>query len=186
MSLPDFNSQGLLPEGIHRASEDEVKERCVDAFPESRSRRTIFDGLCRYRAAASALSLNITQWVNGSFTDQTRMNPEDVDLVNYVLADDLKHLTPAEENAVEALLNGFETTKPKYRCHSFLEIVFPPGHGFEADFEGQRRYWSSLWSTPQDYSQPPEKKEAPHRGKKGILLMTVGDADLAPNIQLAV
>jgi hypothetical protein len=185
MSLPDFNHQGLLPEGLHRASEDEVRERCVESFPESNSRHAVFDGFCRYRAAAATLGLNITQWVNGSFTDKTRLDPEDVDLVSFVRSEELTHLTTTEEAGIQTLLNGFETTKLEFRCHSFLEIQFPPEHEFAAQSEGQRRYWSALWSTPQDYSQPPEKKPAPQRGKKGIVSMTVGNPHFAPDIQLA-
>jgi hypothetical protein len=185
MSLPDFNHQGLLPEGLHLASEDEVKERCVDAFPDSTSRRPVFYGLCRYRAAAAKLNLNITQWVNGSFTDRTRLNPEDVDLVNFVRAEDVKFLTTVEEENIDALLDGEERTKAGFRCHSFLELIFPPGHKYADYFEGQRRYWSKQWSTPQDYSTPPLKKEAPWRGKKGILQMTVGAPSLVPHIDLA-
>ena len=182
MPLPTFNAEGLLPDGVHPATEDELKERCVDPFPTSRTRQPVFDGFCRYRSDLGGLGLNITQWVDGSFTDESRIDPDDIDLVNFVSANEINAIPAPDRSRASALLNGRGATKAAYSCHTFLETVFPPGHLFEPVFERQRLYWRKWWSTPQDYSKPPVKTPAPHRGSKGIILMTVGTPTAAPTI----
>lgn len=182
MPLPTFNADGILPDGVHPATEAELKVRCVDPFQASTSRQNVFDGFCRYRGELSGLGINVTQWVDGSFTDETRLNPEDIDLVNFVFSGEINALPLGDRPLATALLNGREATKSQFSCHTFLETVFPPGHPFAPAFERQRRYWRKWWSTPQDYSKPPVKVPAPHRGSKGIVLMTVGAPAAAPTI----
>ncbi len=186
MPLPPFNSRGLLPDGVHAATEDELKERCVDPFPTSRTRQPVFDGFCRYRSDLGGLSLNITQWVDGSFTDESRIDPDDIDLVNFVSANEINAISAPDRSRAAALLNGRGATKAAYSCHTFVATVFPPGHPFEPMFERQRLYWRKWWSTPQDYSKPPVKTPAPHRGSKGIVLMTIGTPTAAPTINTSL
>ena len=182
MLLPAFNAEGLLPDGVHPATEDDFKERCVDPFTTSRTRQPVFDGFCRYRSDLGGLGLNITQWIDGSFTDKSRIDPDDIDLVNFVSANEINAIPATDRPRATALLSGGNATKAAYSCHTFLETFFPPGHPFEPAFENQRRYWRKWWATPQDYSQPPVKTPAPHRGSKGIVLMTIGTSAAAPNI----
>jgi hypothetical protein len=182
MSLPDFNTEGLLPDGVHPSTEDELKERCVDPFTTSRTRQPVFDGFCLYRNALNSLGLNITQWVDGSFVDESRIDPDDIDLVNFVGADELNAIPVADRPRVAALLDGRDTTKVAYSCHTFLEVAFPPGHPFALIQEQRRREWRHCWAMPQDYSRPPIKTPAPYRGRKGFLSMVVGNSSLAPTI----
>lgn len=182
MTLPTFNAEGLLPDGVHPAIEEELKERCVDPFATSRTRQPVFDGFRRYRNDLSSLGLNITQWVDGSFVDESRLEPDDIDLVNFVNAAEVNAISVADRPRATALLDGREATKGTYSCHTFLEIVFPPGHPFAPNCEQQRRYWRHFWAMPQDYSKPPVKTPAPNRGRKGFLSMVVGNPALAPTI----
>jgi hypothetical protein len=182
MPLPSFNAEGVLPNGVHHATEAEVRERLVDSFPTSASRQPIFEGFCRYRVDLSGLGLNVTQWVDGSFTDATRLDPDDIDLVNYVSADEVNAIPAPDRARAVALLNGRENTKATYSSHTFLETVFPAGHPFEPLFENRRVYWRKWFAIPQDYSKPPNKTPAPHRGAKGIVSMTVGTTPSAPKI----
>jgi len=182
MSLPTFTVNGILPDGVHAASEDDLEERCVDPFPTSRTRHPVFQGFCRYRSDLNGLGLNITQWVDGSFTDETRLDPDDIDLVNFVSAIEINAIPPPNRSSAAALLNGRETTKTTYSCHTFLETVFPTGHPFEPIFERPRLFWRKWWATSQDYTKPPVKTPAPLRGSKGIVLMTVGTPTSAPTI----
>lgn len=122
------------------------------------------------------------QWVDGSFTDETRLDPDDIDLVNFVSATEINAIPAPDRPRATALLNGRNVTKTAYSCHTFLETTFPAGHLFEPIFERQRLYWRKWWSTPQDYSRPPVKTPAPHRGSKGIVVMTVGTPTAAPTI----
>ena len=181
MPLPDFNQEGLLPDGIHPASETEFRERCVEPFRKSVSRKPVFDGFRRYRSDIANLGLNTTQWVNGSFTDAQREDPDDIDLINFCTDAEINQVKPPYRPKLEALLNGKKQTKAVYHCHTFL-VEFPVGHPFNVSFESQRRYWRKWFSTPQDYSNPPFKTPAPHRGKKGIVEMVIGDPTRAPKI----
>jgi hypothetical protein len=183
MPLPAFTAKGLLPDGVHPATEAELKDRCVDPFPGSKTRADIFAGFVRYRQAVAGFGLNVTQWVDGSFVDSTRVNPEDVDVVNFAHATEVNNLPPAMRVGVtNTLLNAKESTQPVYSTHTFLEIRFPTGHVFAAGAEAQRIYWRRWFATPQDYSHYSVKRPAPQRGRKGIVQMTIGNPTLAPAI----
>ncbi len=183
MPLPAFTAKGLLPDDVYPATETELKDRCVDSFPDSKTRANIFGGFVRYRQALAGYGLNLTQWVDGSFVDSARVNPEDVDVVNFAHADEVNRLPPAMRVGVtNTLLNARESTQPVYSTHSFLEVRFPQGHAFAAAAEAQRVYWRRWFANPQDYTHYPVKRPAPQRGRKGIVQMTIGNPTLAPAI----
>ena len=133
----------------------------------------------------AALGLNVTQWVDGSLVDQSRLNPEDIDVVNFGESANLNSAAVTHGRAqIAALLDGRETTKAAYKTHSFLRIHFPSEHAMAANFELQRKYWRTWFATPQDYTGG-VKVHAPHRGRKGIVQMAVGDATLCPTVSTA-
>lgn len=183
MPLPEFQPNGLLPEGVHPATEDELKARCVAPFATSRTRPNLFEGFQRYRQELDSLYLDVTQWVDGSFVDQTRLDPDDIDIVNFVDSSGLQNIPVDDQPKASQLLSGGETTKAEYHCHTYLVIAFPAEHPFAENFDERRRYWRKWWSRPQDYSSPPSKRPAPHRGPKGFVAMTVGSEAAAPRIQ---
>lgn len=185
MELPDFNAQGLLPEGVHPATAGDLKDRFVTSFEGSGTREKIFDNFCRYQAAVAALDVHATQWVDGSFVDQSRLDPEDVDAVNFCEFSVLNALRPAAQAQITPMLDGHDSTKAAYDTHTFLVIRFPVGHVFEASFEPQRKYWRDWFSRPQDYSGP-KKVEALWRGRKGIVQMNLGNVNLCPTISDAL
>ncbi|HVY72017.1 MAG TPA: hypothetical protein VHH73_18940 [Verrucomicrobiae bacterium] len=185
MALPDFNVKGLLPDGVHPATLDDLECRCVAPFPNSETRSKIFENFRNYQTTIAALGIHATQWINGSFVDQSRLDPDDVDAVNFCDYAALNSLQPAIQIRITPLLDGRATTKEVYDTHSFLEVRFPAGHPFEASFERQRRYWRDWFSRPQDYSGP-KKLPAPWRGRKGIVQMQVGDATLCPIVSDAI
>lgn len=185
MALPDFNAQGLLPEGVHPATVADLKDRFATPFPTSRTRQNVLANFCRYQADVAALGVHVTQWVDGSFVDQSRLDPEDVDAVNFCEYSVLNALGPTARIQITPLLDGRESTKKEYDTHTFLEIRFPAGHPFETSFERQRKYWRDWFSRPQDYSGP-IKVEALWRGRKGIVQMNVGNVNLCPAVSDAM
>jgi hypothetical protein len=184
MPLPDFEQNGLLPDGVHVATRPELEARCVTPFPASKTRPGIFAAFSGYQDALEALGLNVTQWADGSFVDQLRLDPEDIDVVNFCNFADLVAIAVAQRPQVSALLNGGEATKVAYKTHTFLRILFPAGHAMAANFEAQRKYWRTWFATPQDYTGP-VKVPAPQRGPKGIVQITIGDATLCPAVSTA-
>jgi hypothetical protein len=181
MALPDFNAQGLLPEGVHEATSGDLHDRFVAACLGSGTRQNVFDNFCRYQAAVAALGAHATQWVDGSFVDRSRLDPEDVDVVNFCEFSVLNSLPPDARTQIAPLLDGRESTKRDYKTHTFLETCFPAGHPYAANFENRRKYWRDWFSRPQHYVGP-KKVEASWRGRKGIVQMIVGDGKHCPAI----
>ena len=181
MPLPELNQQGLLPEGVHPAEEEDLKARFVTPFASSAKRQKIYRKFTRYRADVAAIRLCVTQWVDGSFVDGTRLDPDDVDVVNYCESSALNDMDPSVQKRIWLLLNGRDSTKTEYDTHTFLEIRFPVGHPFAASFDAHRKYWRDWFSRPQDYTGI-VKVPAPWRGRKGIVQMSIGDPSLCPVI----
>lgn len=173
MPLPAFLPNDLLPSGFHPATEEEVSHRCVEEFPTSQTRSSVFQGLRYYRQTLTHLGVRGTQWIDGSFTDKSRLDPEDVDLVNFCEYRELKDLPEPIQATAEPILDGEESTKDPYLCHTFLIILnFPSWHPMSASTPGLISYWKEWFCTPQDYGKLPKKEPAPHRGQKGIIEMT--------------
>lgn len=184
MPLPAYESSGLLPDGVHAATTQDLESRCVLPFSTSTTRADIFTGFTSYQNALAALGLNVTQWVDGSFVDQLRLDPDDVDVVNFCDSANINTVAGAHGTRITAMLDGRESTKATYKTHTFLLVRFPGGHPMAANFEALRKYWRAWFATPQDYTGP-VKVPAPHRGRKGIVQMNVGDATLCPSVSTA-
>ena len=184
MPLPAFNLNGLLPDGVHTATRQDLESRCVTPFPTSTTRSDIFTVFTSYQDALAALGLNVNQWVDGSFVDQSRLDPEDVDVVNFCDSANLNASAAANGSRIIALLDGGKATQAIYKTHTFLRVHFPAGHAMAANFEAQRKYWRDWFAIPQDYTGP-VKIPAPHRGRKGFVQMNVGNATLCPAVSTA-
>jgi hypothetical protein len=187
MPLPSFGPNGLLPHDVHPTTRADLKARCVTEFPKSTTRRTIFAAFSRYQDSLARLGLNLTQWVDGSYVDQLRLDPEDVDVVNFGNSDNINKASAKHgSHEVGALLDGREETKAVYRTHSFLVLHFPAGHPMAEKYEARRQYWRDLWSQPQDYTGPVKKPALETRGRRGFVQMTVGNAKLSPAVSAAL
>jgi uncharacterized protein DUF6932 len=183
MSLPEFNANGLFPDGIHRASMDELRERCVDAFHGSGTRPDIFATFIRYRQTLENLGLSLTQWIDGSFVDQTRLNPGDIDLVNFCESELYRKLSRENHERAMPLLGDGHAPGFEGKIHCFLVMRFDDdmGGGFPAASEIARKECRDWFSQPMDYSRMP-KKAAAQRGRKGIVQITLGDVKLCPKV----
>jgi hypothetical protein len=107
------------------------------------------------------------------------MSPDDVDVVNFCDSEQINSLAADAQAQARELLLGGPSIKSRYFTHAFLTQIFPEGHPF-ADRLAQRvEYWTCLFSTPQDYSME-HKAPAPERGRKGFVLMTVGNPATVP------
>ena len=179
MALPEFTANDLLPAGIHPASPDDVRARFVQSFPRSTTRDKMFRGLEEYQSSLSNLGLHVTQWIDGSFVDRSRLDPADVDVANFCRADNLNAIPPTLRDRALYLLQGGEKTKPEFSCHTFLMVEQPPGHALESLYNGLRKYFRDCFATAQRYAEGRKTPDV-ERGQKGIIQMQVGDATLAP------
>ena len=182
MPLPEFNSHGLLPDGVHYATPDELRERCVDQFPRITTRAQVFANFLRFRHDLEKLGLSLTQWVDGSFVDQTRLDPADIDVVSFCDSELYSQFPDTTRERALVLLTERKITKPQYKIDSFLVIEFVYDHYMWGEFEKARRYWRKLFSQPLSYADPKIKRPDKRRGSKGIVQITLGDAKLCPRI----
>ena len=75
---PDFSS--LFPLGFHHVTLANVEQVCVDLFPLSTIRGTIFKGLVTFVATLETAKVAGEIWADGSFLTE-KINPKDIDLV---------------------------------------------------------------------------------------------------------
>jgi hypothetical protein len=79
MPIPALNAEGLLPDGVHDCTLDEIRER-FGAFQRTDRRCRLFERLERYVAAARASGLVVAVIVDGSFVT-AKDEPSDVDVI---------------------------------------------------------------------------------------------------------
>jgi hypothetical protein len=79
MALPDFDARGLLPEGIHDASLEEIKER-FGRFQSNDQRQRLVKHLEQSLDELWKLETAIALIVDGSFVTSAEQ-PNDVDMV---------------------------------------------------------------------------------------------------------
>jgi hypothetical protein len=70
----------ILPIGLHRMTLEELREICVNCFPDSTTRKTIMVGLEEVAQRLASVGIDVEIWVNGSFLTQKR-DPRDSDMV---------------------------------------------------------------------------------------------------------
>lgn len=117
MPIPDFDDEGLLPEGLHLCTLDEVLER-FGQFNVSDRRVALGAQLRRYCEHLRAISFRTFLVVDGSFVTATE-EPGDVDLLLVVGADaDLApDLLPQDYNAI---------SKRQVRRHYEFDLLVAP------------------------------------------------------------
>ena len=79
MSIPAFNDHGLLPEGIHDATIEEIRMR-FGTFQGSDRRPKLWNRLLEYINEARRYSAIEAMIIDGSFVTQAA-EPNDIDLV---------------------------------------------------------------------------------------------------------
>ncbi len=79
MPIPELNQDGFLPEGIHAASLEEVRER-FGRFQRTDRRPALFAKLSTYMAEVRASGLVVAVIVDGSFVT-AKDEPSDIDLI---------------------------------------------------------------------------------------------------------
>ena len=79
MAIPPFNSDGLLPPGIHDATLDEIRDR-FGSFHGSDRRPNLFNSLLGLIAAVKRTDLFVAVVLDGSFVTAVAA-PNDIDLI---------------------------------------------------------------------------------------------------------
>lgn len=77
MPIPDLNNHGLLPQGIHDCTLDEIKAQ----FCWNPHRTMLFENMVKFLHLETWISqLNCTVLVDGSFV-RSKVDPDDIDLI---------------------------------------------------------------------------------------------------------
>ena len=115
MSIPALNQDGLLPEGIHDCTLEEIKAR-FGSFQATDQRQRLLARLESFLAEVRAAGLVRSVLVDGSFVT-SKADPQDIDLVVVVAADHdfAADLSPAAYNSL--------SKRQVYRRHGFDLLV---------------------------------------------------------------
>lgn len=147
MSLPNWNQRGVLPDGIHSATLEEVYERFVLDAPNREDREVLFSTLVGYLGTLKTIVPHGKAWIDGGFAMNKDATPHDVDLV--FMPSDWEALR-AKDPATEALLASLLTLQQVFVTspEMFLDRVQPYGGRIDAFIckPGQERYWLDTWS----------------------------------------
>lgn len=162
--------QPLLAPGRHRMSLADIERLCVDKFPESASRGTLFEaleGLARYLGSVlSACEI----WVDGSFVTE-KPNPGDVDLTVIVPGEVFDRLAVVDQPAAASLLSlaqGDGRFGPA--LHVFVIASRPMDHPDYPVLKKAADDWSQWWSVTRE------------RWIKGFAVVRMGESDVALRI----
>ncbi len=182
MPIPTFNASQLLPEGIHTMTLDECEFLFVQGFPDSSSRAPLFRKFRDYSDLIASFAIHAKQWINGSFVDASRIDPEDIDVVTFISTGVFEALEPDVKSRIRSSLHGGHATKEQFGSHTFMVLVFPADHRAryfsELEISGVRRFWSHA----REYGSW-GKRLAPDRGAKGFVELIIGDLQFAPDLE---
>lgn len=161
-AIVTFNELGYLPSGFHDKEPSEIKSVFVDNFPNSSSRKEIFEGYSKFCKTLVTLGIkNFVQWLDGSFCT-SKENPNDIDVVTFVNYDKLNALTSDNQDCLMNLAQN-PTSKVRYKCDSYVVLVYPQTHQYYRNYLDYRMYWRGVWGF--------DRNDNP----KGIIRVTYGE-----------
>ncbi|WP_342676914.1 DUF6932 family protein [Methanofollis sp. UBA420] len=135
--IPDLNQHGNLPEGIHKPSIPEFKQKYVLNFKKSASRKDIFARYTHYCNKMIQYDVADLQWLDGSYTTK-KENPGDIDFVTHV--DAIKVNSLKNDSDFVSLLNHGEV-KENYRCDTYFIFVYPKEDPRYSHTLAGKEYW---------------------------------------------
>ena len=128
----------LLEAGFHVMSLAELRSRCVTAFPLSKSRSQIMDGLEKFVGMLRSEGIVGDLWIDGSFVTQ-KLDPEDGDIVLCVEWSFYENGTDTQQAIVD--LVAVAPFKSDYFCDAYLLWAYSEEDELRAWGEWERAYW---------------------------------------------
>jgi hypothetical protein len=156
VTSPDFPC--LVPIGFHRFTMENIRQLCVDSFPISTARPTIFNGLITFVQRLQTARIPGELWLDGSFLTE-KIDPKDVDVVLRVDGSVYNSGTMEQKDAIDWVIANQKLT---LKCDSYALFEYPPGHALHDD----GRWWYSYWHKQWGFS----REDAP----KGIAVLVLG------------
>lgn len=140
--------------GNCRTGLEVIRRACVDNFPESVRRPSIYSALCMLHQTISTNGLVCRIHINGSFTTQ-KPEPDDVDVVCEFAFEDIKMVTDSQKHILDWVCEGQKVLNDL--CHLFGFVTYPQDHIFHAHGDHLKNYWLNWFS----HSRSGERKGLP-------------------------
>lgn len=148
IASPDLPS--LFPLGFHHLTVEDVEQVCVDQFPLSTIRGSIFSGLVTFIQTLSAAQIAGELWVDGSYLTE-KINPKDIDLILRVDGALYNSGTPEQRQAIDWVIANQKLT---LKCDSYALFEYPTGH----PLHDEGRWWYSWWHRQWGFSREDDPK----------------------------
>lgn len=148
MPIPELESSGFLPAGRYEATAREVEERFVTPFPNSPTRRGLYEAWMDHRNALEELLPLRSQLIGGSFVS-SKLDPGDVDLATVFDALAYEAL-PRHRKKLASSLLWKAYTRDLWGVHSFPIPYFPSGHPARSAHDEGRGRWEAIWGRTRD------------------------------------
>ena len=128
----------LLEPGFHVMTLAELRSRCVTAFPLSKTRAQIMNGLEKLVDLLRSEEIVGDLWIDGSFVTQ-KLDPEDVDIVLCVQSSLYENGTSGQQNLLDLVI--VSDLKPDYFCDAYLLFQYREDDDLFGRGEWLRAYW---------------------------------------------
>jgi hypothetical protein len=148
----------MFPVGFHHLTMGDVQQVCVDLFPLSTIRATIFDGLVTFAQTLEAANVTGALWVDGSFLTE-KINPKDVDVVLRVQSTIYNAGTKEHREAIDWVIANQKQT---LKCDSYVFFEYPAGD----PLYDEGPWWYAWWLRQWGFSREDEPK--------GIVVLSLG------------
>lgn len=170
--IPDFEDNGNLPHKCYEVTLEDIKEKLVDNFPNSKTRASRFECFMKfYRELTTNVKSCTHLLIDGSFVTD-KENPRDVDFT--IIVDSLK-LTKTEKDYLEQKLYEKKELKQEFLmfeeivdkgmlnedslynlrfykmgCDFFQMTKYPSSHFLYEDYVDDKKYWIDWWGHKRD------------------------------------
>ncbi len=124
--------------GLNTTSVAVLNERCVAAFPDSKTRRTAWRGLIHIVNVLQRSELKGELWVGGDFVT-SMMDPAGSELLLRVNSSLVERATRRQREGIALMTDDLRTT---HACDSYVLVEYPPRHPQRA----QGEYWRNFWT----------------------------------------
>ncbi len=135
----------LLTPGVHPISMQWLQDNCVIAFPLSKTRPHILEGLRRICQLLQTLSIPCILIVDGSFLTE-EIDPNDIDFSVCVTPEFYEACNAVQLEFLEWIRDSFDIKKT-HLCDCYLCVEYPEGHPDWFDGIQDRSYWINLFAT---------------------------------------
>lgn len=167
--IPEFQDNGYLPHKCYEVTLEEIKEKLVDNFPNSKTRDSRFECfLDFYEDLLNNVKSCVKILIDGSFVEK-RTHPNDIDLViiidsellnefeynylnnecvyNETIKEDYLYIKYSVDNGEIDQSELYKTDFYKFGCDIHYFPKYSPDHPLYLKYEERLNYWIELFGS---------------------------------------